>query len=477
MKRSAYLLAVLVTVVFFAGCQNRLDITDPSGQRSTLLNPIGTADVTVDSAFLYIYVVQPSQMPVNVHRATATWVENGVNWNNFAGAYAPEVIGSFMADGFGWRSVDVTDIVQDWFDGSLPNYGFFLEQGDSSVTTYFSSDDGNVMWHPKLLICVSDNGQQDCFTLQRGTEGNVFDAFVWESYPNDNFGMAMNLYTGIGFSGQKQSLIMFELPAVQELGAIGDFVWYDTDTNGRQDAGEPGISGVTVHLYDCTDVPLAETQTDANGYYLFDELSAGQFYVHFVLPNGYQFTGQDLGGDDALDSDADPANGRTVCTTLDSAEIDLTWDAGMFRVEEEGCTRTKGFWKNHAGFGPQDDVLTPLLPIWLGDPLGEQSMLVDSAQVAYDILSQDVYGEPSNGITKLYAQLLAAKLNIASGASDDDVADAIDAADEFLTSNSWEDWDALGQEQREMVLGWKDSLDSYNNGIIGPGHCDDEDVD
>ena len=30
---------------------------------------------------------------------------------------------------------------------------------------------------------------------------------------------------------------------------IGDFVWYDRNNNGLQDAGEPGIAGVTVNLY------------------------------------------------------------------------------------------------------------------------------------------------------------------------------------------------------------------------------------
>jgi hypothetical protein len=30
--------------------------------------------------------------------------------------------------------------------------------------------------------------------------------------------------------------------------SLGDYVWDDTNGNGRQDAGEPGISGLTVTL-------------------------------------------------------------------------------------------------------------------------------------------------------------------------------------------------------------------------------------
>jgi hypothetical protein len=118
-------------------------------------------------------------------------------------------------------------------------------------------------------------------------------------------------------------------------------------------------------------------------------------------------------------------------------------------------------------------VVSQYLPIWLGDGTGE-SMHVTSASMAKDILTQKVYGHPSNGITKLYAQLLAAKLSIADGASDTDVADAIMDIDEFLGDYSYTDWNSLEPEDRQMVNDWKGMMDDYNNGIIGPGHCDDQ---
>ena len=92
--------------------------------------------------------------------------------------------------------------------------------------------------------------------------------------------------------------------------------------------------------------------------------------------------------------------------------------------------------------------------------------------MAVDILSQDVYGTPENGITKLYAQLLGAKLNGEAGAELTDVAAVIAAADAFLATHDWNDWDGLSDEDQEMVLGWHDMLDDYNNGLIGPIHCE-----
>lgn len=135
----------------------------------------------------------------------------------------------------------------------------------------------------------------------------------------------------------------------------------------------------------------------------------------------------------------------------------------------EGCTRTIGYWKNHAGFGPQADVVTPLLPQWLGTSGGAKSVHVTTTALAVALL--DKSGDASNGINKLYAQLLAAKLNIASGANGSAVLQTITQADLFLASHAAADWSSLSSAQRQQVLAWAATLDDYNNGKLGPGHC------
>lgn len=137
----------------------------------------------------------------------------------------------------------------------------------------------------------------------------------------------------------------------------------------------------------------------------------------------------------------------------------------------DGCTRTIGFWKTHAGFGPQDDEVSQYLPILLGDAGGSKTRTVADAQDAVDYLSMDVYGRANNGITKLYAQLLGAKLNLASGATSA-VDTEIAAADAFLANYDWNDWRSLSRDDKNMVLGWMETLDDYNNGFLGTLHCD-----
>lgn len=141
-----------------------------------------------------------------------------------------------------------------------------------------------------------------------------------------------------------------------------------------------------------------------------------------------------------------------------------------------GCTRTIGYWKNHAGFGPQADVVTQYLPRYLGTAGGTKTRFVDTAAKAVQYLS--FYGSnnvfaASNGINKLYAQLLAAKLNIASGAAGSAAASTIGAADTFLASNDSLSWAGLSSKSQKAVLGWMSTLDGYNNGLTGPGHCDE----
>lgn len=74
---------------------------------------------------------------------------------------------------------------------------------------------------------------------------------------------------------------------------IGDRVWYDLNKDGVQDAGEPGISGVTVQLQDPgadgilgngDDGPTLTTTTDATGAYQFTGLAVERSYTVSVLP-------------------------------------------------------------------------------------------------------------------------------------------------------------------------------------------------
>ncbi|MDI6926914.1 SdrD B-like domain-containing protein, partial [Escherichia coli] len=82
--------------------------------------------------------------------------------------------------------------------------------------------------------------------------------------------------------------------------------------NGIQDAGEFGIPGVKVILKDKDGNFLEKTETNANGKYVFDNLSNGIYTVDFEAPEGYTASPQNQ-GNDALDSDG-PTSAHAIIT-------------------------------------------------------------------------------------------------------------------------------------------------------------------
>ncbi len=127
-------------------------------------------------------------------------------------------------------------------------------------------------------------------------------------------------------------------------GALGDKVWSDLNANGVQDAGEPGVSGITVTLYNNAGTAISVTYTDANGNYLFTNLTPGSYTAGFSnLPSGYSFTAQDLGGNDATDSDVIPGTGRTASATVTAGATNTTVDAGIRQGMPSGLASIGNF--------------------------------------------------------------------------------------------------------------------------------------
>lgn len=113
---------------------------------------------------------------------------------------------------------------------------------------------------------------------------------------------------------------------------LGDTVWYDTNRNGAQDAGEGGVAGVKVTLLDANGQPVGSATTDADGHYQFSNLKPGAYSVQFdktTLPANTTFTAQNQGADTALDSDANADTGATAQVLLASGDSVQHLDAGI----------------------------------------------------------------------------------------------------------------------------------------------------
>jgi hypothetical protein len=122
---------------------------------------------------------------------------------------------------------------------------------------------------------------------------------------------------------------------------------------------------------------------------------------------------------------------------------------------DEGCTYTQGYWKNH----PDD---------WPAEFPG-----IYTEAEAMELLQMKPKG--GNAYIILAHQYIAAALNVGNGASiPDDVFAAWLVANDLLDDYKAEgDIDKKDEpEDRAWAIDLAGLLDDYNNGYIGPGHCD-----
>ncbi|TNF29398.1 MAG: hypothetical protein EP329_15870, partial [Deltaproteobacteria bacterium] len=166
--------------------------------------------------------------------------------------------------------------------------------------------------------------------------------------------------------------------------------------------------------------------------------------------------------DDSAPPPDDPcADADTRCVDTDACTVD-SCDATGACVHTpipgcagggHGCVRTQGYWKNH----PEDWAVTRLT---LGDADYEQAQLLALLETA----------AKSDVTYSLAHQLIAAKLNVKADADEAPIAQILVDADAWLVQAP------IGSrpagDLRQLGVDLAAVLDSYNNGELGPEHCD-----
>lgn len=127
-------------------------------------------------------------------------------------------------------------------------------------------------------------------------------------------------------------------------------------------------------------------------------------------------------------------------------------------LDDDGCTLTQGYWKNHYDGAGQDGGNRDRA--W---PIDEDTDLCGRTWLA----TLDV-APRGDAFFILAHQYIAASLNAAAGAAVPlDVGAALDEAEGLMADCAIVD----GERARAVELAGL--LDAFNNGAIGPGHCGD----
>jgi hypothetical protein len=155
-------------------------------------------------------------------------------------------------------------------------------------------------------------------------------------------------------------------------------------------------------------------------------------------------------------------NTASFVTNDTKTEGSDSWTVDVNVPCDGGCTLTQGYWKTHSMYGP-----APYDDTWA--QIGEDSPFFESGKTYHEVL----WTPSDEGAYYILAhQYIAAELNKLNGASvPPDVQDAFDAA--TVLFEAFYPGEIKGKIRKDAIE-YATILDDYNNGIIGPGHCDED---
>ncbi|HCZ8090761.1 TPA: carboxypeptidase regulatory-like domain-containing protein, partial [Staphylococcus aureus] len=275
-----------------------------------------------------------------------TGLENGTYKVEFETplGYTPTQVGSGTDEGIDSNGTSTTGVIKDK-DNDTIDSGFYKptynlgdyvwedtnkngvqdkdEKGISGVTVTLKDENDKVL----KTVTTDENGKYQFTDLNNGTYKVEFETpsgYTPTSVTSGNdTEKDSNGLTTTGVIKDADNMTLdsgfYKTPKY----SLGDYVWYDSNKDGKQDSTEKGIKDVKVTLLNEKGEVIGTTKTDENGKYRFDNLDSGKYKVIFEKPAGLTQTGTNTTEDD---KDAD---GGEVDVTITDHD-DFTIDNGYF---------------------------------------------------------------------------------------------------------------------------------------------------
>ncbi|MFO0802292.1 MAG: SdrD B-like domain-containing protein [Gemmataceae bacterium] len=318
----------------WAGRDGTFGTADDVALGTTTTNGSGNYSFANLPAGNFRAVVQAATLPANV---TQTFDLNGPLDNAATQTLTPGQIASTLDFGY-VGAASIGDRV--WYDADGDGTQNNAEPGISgaTVTLLWSGPDGNINTSADNVTYVTTTDANGNYLFAGLPVNGASDGyrvtvtppagFVVPTFDADGIGSpnVSGLSLGAGETNLNQDFGYRGLPSQ----GIGNFVWDDLNGNGRQDAGEPGIDGITVELYDATGTALyAITTTTGGGLYAFPNLVPGTYQVRFDT-GAYSRTAANIGANDAIDSDANVATGFSGSVIVSAGAFTTDVDAGLY---------------------------------------------------------------------------------------------------------------------------------------------------
>jgi hypothetical protein len=340
-----------VTNVF--GAAVTTTTTDSNGEYLFANLPVGSYKVTATSPAGYVAAtaLAGSDRAVDSSTGNATSVNlttDGASDTTLDfGFVLPKVsVGSFV-----WVDTD-RDGIQDAGEPGIAGVTLSITKADGSAVT-------NVFGAAVTTTTTDSNGEYVFANLPVGsykvtaTSPAGYNSTTALTGSDRAVDSSTGNATSVNLTTDGASDTTLDFGFVSPYVSVGNLVWFDTDNDGIQDAGEPGIAGVTLSITKAdgsavTNVfgqPVTTTTTNSSGLYLFDNLPFGSYKVTVTNPAGYNSTTALAGSDRAVDSST--GNATSTNLTTDGAS-DMTLDFG-FTAPRVSVGNLVWFDKNHNG--------------------------------------------------------------------------------------------------------------------------------
>lgn len=213
------------------------------------------------------------------------------------------------------------------------------------VTAWSASSTGNF----SNQLC-SNAGGQSCndFSVDITSMGAIGD-YIIGTFSGILYENGMSVDVAGDFRVRLDDITMTTL--------VSGSTWLDANENGLQDPNEGPMVNALI-LAELNGDFVAETLSDQNGNWSFDNLIDGADYVFYFEDfqgTGFDITLKDVGTDDTIDNDFDPSTGYTDVVTVTSGTTDYNLDLGLITVAQSlSCdANTSG-----CGFNSEIQVFT-----------------------------------------------------------------------------------------------------------------------
>lgn len=156
-------------------------------------------------------------------------------------------------------------------------------------------------------------------------------------------------------------------------------------------------------------------------------------------------------------------NTASLTTNTTGATGSSSWSVAVNVPCATGCTLTPGYWKTHSKYGP-----APYDDTWA--QVGEDAAFFLSGQTYYQVLWTPPGGNAYYILAHAY---IAARLNQLGGADFTAAQAAFNSATALFGTYTPAQVAAMkgSSTVRQQFISLAATLDNYNNGLIGPGHC------